>query len=169
MISLLILTSIVIFLLLGVLFVPINIVVDTNKKKYYMSLPGYLRIDLLLGAPEPFKIKLRVFFISFFIEPFKREKKIDVSKPKENKKKVKAPLSLIFNLIKSIKLKYCYANIDTGNFPLNAQLIPAAQLIRGPNLSVNINFENTNSLNLRLKTRGIKLLTVLIKHKLFNK
>lgn len=164
----LIVLSVLVLIIIGVLFVPIKIVVNTAQRQYYLSLPGYLRADLLFAKDKPFKIKLRIFFISFFIEPSKRLKKNNELPEYKKSKKIKRPLTLLINLFKSIKIKYCYANIDTGDFPLNAQLIPLVQQIQSQNISVNINFNDENNLNLLLQTRGIRLMTVYIKHKLFN-
>lgn len=162
--------SVVLLILFGVLFVPIRIVVNTNKKQYYISLPGYLRADLLFGNGQPFRIKMRIFFVSFLIEPLKRvTKKTEPQIMKKDKPKVKKPLSLFINILKSIQIKYFKANIDTGDFPLNAQLIPVAQMIQSNNAYLNINFENVNNIDLMIQTRGIKLISVYIKHQLFNK
>jgi hypothetical protein len=168
MITLLVISTILLFIV-GVLFVPIRIVVNTDKKQYYISLPGYLRADLLFGGNNPFRIKMRVLFISFLIEPSKRVKKQEIEHKEKKYKPIKNPLKLFVNLIRSIKVKYCVANIDTGDFPLNAQLIPIANLLQNKNVEVNINFNNNNNVDLKLETRGIKLIYIILKHKILNK
>jgi hypothetical protein len=172
MITLIVLST-VLLIIIGILFVPIRIVVNTAQKQYYLTLPGYLRADLLFGKGKPFKIKMRVFFVSFMLEPAKQFSNAndDNSRRKKvkTKNKIKRPLLLFINLLKSIKIKYCYANIDTGDFPLNAQLIPLVQQIQQQNINIGINFSNENNLNMMLQTRGIKIISVIIKHRMFNK
>ena len=169
MITLIIISSLLLLLVFGILFVPIRIVVNTNNKEYFISLPGYLRADLFFDKAKSFRIRLRMFFFTFIIEPAKRQKKTKDPEKKQRSRKIKNPLLLMKNILKSLRIKYCNANIDTGDFPLNAQLIPIAQTIQRENINLSINFKNENDLNLMIQTRGIKLIIVYVKHIMYNK
>ena len=72
-------------------------------------------------------------------------------------------------MLRSFKIKRLEADIDTGNYPLNAQLIPLVQTINGSNINLNINFENRNEANIRISTQLYNLITTNLKHKLRNR
>ena len=67
----------------------------------------------------------------------------------------------------SFHIRYLQANIDTGDYPLNARLIPVAALINGGNIMIKINFEDRNSVDLKIITRLYKLLWILLRYIIF--
>lgn len=166
------LTLISLFILLfftGLLFIPLRLEINTDKKQYYLALPGYFRIDAIFNNEIIPKIRVRLFFIRFSIEQRLFKKKVKTTL--ENSKKIarnhrKSPsISLAIKLLKAIKIKKLDADIDTGDFPLNAQLIPVAALLGTNNRRCDINFENRNRLHLRLTTQLYKILLINAKHK----
>lgn len=176
MITLLILILISLFIL-GIFFLPIRIVINTRKNEYFISLPGYIRADLLLAADYRFSIKIKVLFFSFRVEPNRKknypQNKInsysDNNKLMKGKSGRKNSWLLVKNLISGFRIKRFHASIDTGDFPLNAQLIPVAQIVSRGNVDVTINFENRNVIDIYIITKIYKLLAIAIKHKLYNK
>lgn len=136
-----------------------------------MSLPGYFRADLIFAGSLVPRLKFRVFFFTFKIEPGNHKKKAIDEKPinKTKKQAIKNPFRLMKKIMRNINIKKLHADIDTGDFPLNAQLIPVTQTINGKNINVNINFENRNNLEFKAVTRIFNILWVSIKHILFNK
>ncbi len=150
-----IITVLLLLFLTGILFIPLRLVVNTRSNQYYLNLPGYLRIDVLLGLSKKPSIKFRLFFFTFKIEPFESKKdkfKKTGKAPKFNKnrrdKSTGARVTFVRSCLRQIKIKKLVADIDTGDFPLNAQLIPVAQRINNKNVNLNINFTNQNNIEL---------------------
>ncbi len=167
MVVLILISSLIIILVSGILFLPLTLVINTEQNNYYLELPGYFRADLLFeNEPSP-KIRFKFFFFSFSPKQGKKEQK--KQEPKRNSLAVKAPVKLLSSILKKIRVKKFYADIDTGNFPLNAQLIPVAQALNGTNISVNINFNNTNTLDIKIITNFFLLIRTLIQHILITK
>lgn len=174
MITLTIISAIVILFLTGILFIPLSIVIRTKTKEYYVKLPGYFRIDLILREEIIPLIKVKLFLFSFHIEPGKKSTQSKENKPKKTRnnknKKVKGKaLQFFLGCLKQFKREKIQADIDTGNYPLNAQLIPIANTINGENINININFENRNQVEFITKTRLYRLLVMFIKYSMFNK
>jgi hypothetical protein len=174
MITITIFLSLVLFLT-GILFFPLKVVVNTQQKEYYISLPGYFRADLLFANPMSFKLRLRIFFFSFRIEPGKRVAELTESsegsipiKSKRNRRS-KNMLDYIRRMITCFRINRLQADIDTGNYPLNAQLIPIAQRISHNNIDLRINFENYNRVDFYATTRMHKLVYAFLKYKFTTK
>ena len=78
-------------------------------------------------------------------------------------------LALIKKLLGSFSVKKLIAEIDTGDYPLNAQLFPLAQAISTDGKEVTINFKNKNTIDLLIETRLYKILWIAVKTFLINK
>lgn len=169
-----IIVIILIIFLVGLLFLPISIVADTDRKMYYISIPFYFKA-YVTESYKIWKFRMRIFQIPFSIKyPTKKKTSIqtaDLMEKKTRKKKRKLNInivpSIIIKTIKSLRIKQLRATIDTGDFPLNAQLIPVVMKLNGENISIRINFENTNSLYLRVVTRLYKLTWIIIRYIIF--
>ena len=109
-------------------------------------------------------IRLRLLFINMYLAPWKniRKKDPETSGAKRRKRPGRRSFKRIIRLIKvmyaSLAIKRLRADIDTGDFPLNAQLIPLALLINGANHQLSINFEDRNELEVTIQTRLIKII-----------
>lgn len=174
--------SILIILLLfltGIFFIPLKLVINTKSNQYYLNLPGYFRIDVLFGITQQPKIKVRLFFFTFRIEPFKRSKNqtekseinIKNKRTKKGKRKtnISSQIALVRNCFQQFEINKLDADIDTGDFPLNAQLIPIAHQINNQNINLNVNFNNQNNLEMVTTTQIFRFIKPLIKFKMSNK
>lgn len=170
MITLSIILTALLLVLSGILFIPLRIVVNTQNKEYYISLPGYFRADLIFESLQSFRIKMRIFLFTFRIEPgrFKAKEEIHPAKPQKSGK-MKNPLQLMKNQLKNFSIKRLNADFDTGDFPLNAQLIPATTFLNSDRVNININFKDENKLDMCITTRIYKILITFIKHYMSNK
>ncbi len=170
MIALLCILSVFVLLIVGFLIIPIRFIINTNTNTYTISQPVFFKVRILPDSDYLIKLRFRILFIWFNFYPF-------LSKPKsqEKKKKTKSIKNrnqvspgLIWDIIKGFRIKKLNADIDTGDYPLNAQLFPVAQQITGKNTFVNINFENNNSLNLLITYQLYKIAQATIKNRYFN-
>jgi hypothetical protein len=150
-----------ILLLVSLLLVPITICLDTTSNQYYIELQGLIKADFERHDVEVFRVGLKIFFIKFYIYPLKRKR---LNKQKKDKEKglakAKKHLSIIkiFKILKTFKVTHFFANIDTGNYVLNAKLYPLFALLNYNNGNFHINFIEINQLVIHIKNRPIYIL-----------
>lgn len=164
---LLLFISIVLLFLTGLLVLPIRLVLHSEQKKYFIEIPIYLRAQLVPDN-QLFFLKLRVFYIPIKIYPFRNRNKALKSQTsrKKNKGISLNRRKMPTDLLRAFKIKKAYADLDTGDFPLNAQLIPVTHLVNNNSqIDLHINFENRNQLNIEIFTRLYKLVWAVIINK----
>lgn len=173
-IGLLILIALLLFLIYLLCF-PVYIKADTNKNKYYAGLPGIAGFRIFKTGKE-WKIQYSILFLKFNIKPFEtiQEEDDEPGKKKDNIKKSKnRPALFHIRLIKKIpaafRIKRIIWNIDTGDYPLNAQLIPVASCFNNKKISISVNFNGNNSLYMLAQTRLILILYTIISLYMFNR
>ena len=126
-----IILCLLIFLIFGyILFWPLTIKIDTSKNNYYIKLPGIFSFRVI-NAYETFYLKFSFLFFIFKIDPFKpsKEKRIDNEKrdtfPRFSRLwKFNQNIQFLKSLLVTFRIKEFSCNIDTRDYPLNAQLIP---------------------------------------------
>ena len=164
----LILVILIFILIAGILFLPASIVADSHRKMYFVSIPLYFKASFT-ESHEEWKIRLRIFQIPFNIKYL--EKKKTSSQKNELKKRKKLSVSRLLIIIKktfkSLRIKQLDATIDTGDFPLNAQLIPVISQLNSENIAITVNFEDNNSLYFKAVTRLYKFVWILIRYIIF--
>ncbi|TYP98990.1 hypothetical protein C7447_102308 [Tenacibaculum adriaticum] len=149
-------------LVLYLLFVPIALFIDTTTNQYFVEIQGLVKVSLESHKEEILRIKLKVFFFTFYFNPlkskhFKKEKVTIKIKPK--KKRKSANISNFFKLLRSFKVKQFWLNIDTGNYVLNAQLYPLVAFLNYYKEGcLNINFQDKNELVLEVENRPIRII-----------
>lgn len=169
MIGLSILTVLII-LIICFLIIPVKFIINTVTGTYSISQPVFFRVRLIYDNEYFIKIKIRILFIWFNFHPLVIRSKSQRNKVKDKTttKKKSMSTNIIWDILKEFKLKRLNANIDTGDFPLNAQLLPIAQQFNGKNTSVNVNFNNNNTLNLLITFQLYKIVTATIKNRYTN-
>ncbi len=117
---------------------------------------------------KTWRIKLKLLFLSFTLNPFRkkslnRDEIVKLKKKKSRKRKnLQKFLHLIRKAFKAITIKKLIANIDTDDYPLNAQLFAVASQINQRNISLNINFESRNTFDFKAITYLYKLIGIAI-------
>jgi hypothetical protein len=169
----LIIVILLILLIGGLLFLPVSIVADSNRKMYSVSIPLYLKASFT-ELNEKWKIRFHIFHIPFSIKyPEKKKPSLQKGKVKKTRKKkrrkfsVNRILTIIKRTFKSFQIKQLDANIDTGDFPLNAQLIPVVSRLNSKNIAIGINFTDNNSIYFRAVTRLYKFVWIIIRYIIF--
>lgn len=168
-------TLAIIFLVFGILVVylllmPIILSIDTEKNEYFIQLKGLVKAYLEPHQEEIIRIKLNIFFMTFYFFPIdqyykrKRTKKLKQKSPKPKKNKTKNSFSLDkgIKILKTIKVKRFAIDLDTGDVVQNAKLYPAFALLNYYKGGFNINFEGRNKLVVHLQDRPIDILKVFI-------
>lgn len=161
---LIIIISVIFLFLITLLVFPVRLKLNSDKKKFYIEMPFYFRVQLVIDASQQY-VQLRLCLIPITIDPIKRFDALKKSLPDRKKKqhRRKRPINIramASKIAKAFTIKKAYANIDTGDFPLNAQLIPVVQLFNNRNIHVEINFEDKINLDIDIFTRMYKLIWI---------
>jgi hypothetical protein len=163
MIVLLILLIFVILLAGWILFSTITIEIDSENNVYSIALCSMVQASVVT-APGTFLIRLRVFGLSFIINPLQiKPGKKEKSRPK--KTKAISPFRMariIRRIVVSFRLKLLKAEFDTGDYTLNAMLIPVFLQLKYLQNHVNVNFEDRNSIHIILQNRVFNFLRVFL-------
>ena len=163
-----IILSMLLALLLGLLFVPIILFIDTDTNEYYIQLKGLAKANLETHEEELLQIRLRAFFRNFYFFPLQ---KVGVSKKKKIAKKTKSrsgkkiTLKQGLGLLQSFKIKKFLLDIDTGNCIQNAKLYPVFDLMSYKLGDFKVNFVGRNRFALHLQNRPIHILKIFINPK----
>ena len=170
MIALLIILLLVLLIICGILFIPVEVVLNTDKGEYAVKQALIFKLQVLSDDEYILKARIRIFFVPITIYPFKlkvtkpgkqRQKR---TKKKKNRRRIKNPYQLFLKILNAFKIKRLNADIDTGNFPLNAQLYPIAQMLNGNQISININYQNELKADIYIVTQLYKLAMAGISH-----
>jgi hypothetical protein len=148
-------------LILYLLFVPLDIVINSAKNQYFIRIWGLAKVALEGHEKEFLRIKLNTLFTRFYFYPLRKKKK-------EQKKKVEAKSRKMRNfksnfkrglqVIKSFKVKKLILDIDTGNCIQNAKLYPAFALLNHHVGTFQVNFEGRVNMVLHLQSRPINII-----------
>lgn len=152
---------IIVSFILGLLFLPIIIFIDTTSNQYYIQFKGVFKISFEKHDLEIFRLRLKILFFNFYFYPLKvktlnKDKKVIQHKLEKPKKHI--PISKIVRVIKTFKVKNCLINIDTGNCILNAKLYPLFAFLNYNHRNFFINFQGQNQFILVLENKAINIL-----------
>ena len=168
---------IIILVIIGyILFFPLTVKIDTDKNQYYFRLPGIFGFRVLKGR-SGWKIGYSVFLLRFqvtFFKPDEHRKKPDKDHPKAHKgflrRRFRADyLSLAINVIRAFRLKRLRWSIDTGDYPVNARLIPVASYLNNDRVNLSVNFNDYNAFYLILQSYLARIIYIIIRHFMFNR
>ncbi|WP_243472712.1 hypothetical protein [Winogradskyella sp. MH6] len=143
------------------LLMPMILVIDTNNEQYYIQLKGLARADVIKDDKEIFIIRLKLFFLKFYIHPLKakKEKKSETSKAiKVDKKTKKLSFRTVIRIIKSFKVTQFYMNIDTGDCIANSKLYPVFSFLNYQFGGFHVNYKGQNTLVLAVENRPIRII-----------
>ncbi|MBN2213045.1 MAG: hypothetical protein JW723_02270 [Bacteroidales bacterium] len=169
--------SIIIIAVSGyILFFPVTFKIDTDKNHYCLRLPGVFSLRVL-KAETGWKMRYSIFLFRFsvpFFKPHKQLKKTDEKHPRTSAGFLKRRYgidNLLFaiNVIKAFRLRKLRLDIDTGDYPLNAQLIPAACYLSSDRVNLSVNFNDHNELYVILQSYLARIIYITIRHFMFNR
>ncbi len=170
---LLILTLTLLFIF-GIVLVPLSFELNSTHNIYRIRLFMYAGARWIRKDIDSYLL-IRVLGIPFRVKPLKlfagrsfRPKKQKSTKLPQRNTFGKGSL-MGRKVLRAIRVKKFYLNIDTGNFPLNARLFPVAAYLREQNYRVHINFQGENDIELRATTSLIRILWIMITSSITNK
>ncbi|MGB5236903.1 MAG: hypothetical protein WBN59_04660, partial [Flavobacteriaceae bacterium] len=149
-----------ILLILYVLFLPLDLVVNTIQNQYFIRAGVIARANFAVDENYLFRIELRTLGIPFTIYPLrkkKRKKRETKPQKKETERFKWSYINTAMRLIRSFELKRLYLKLDTGNCITNAKLYPVFAYLNYMGSDFQINFKGENQLHLHLQNRPIRL------------
>jgi hypothetical protein len=159
-----------ILLLAYLLFLPLDLVVNTSQNQYYVRAGLIARARFLADENYLLRIELKTLGIPYNYYPLrKKKKKVKETKPKK-RQSVKFKRSYIhtgIRLIKSFELKQLAINLDTGDYVTNAKLYPFFGFLNYVGGNFQLNFKGYNYLHLHLQNRPIRIIKSFINPKKF--
>jgi hypothetical protein len=145
---LLILFTALIIIIIGMLFIPLIICIDTDKECYEVRLKGLLQLRLISREDMP-ALRMHVPFYTKEFQLINNQKKQNIkhnenkNRNENGKKRSKSRMTpeRFMALIRTFKIRQLYVSLDTGDYVNNALLVPLFQWIThyGNQLEVNFN------------------------------
>jgi hypothetical protein len=158
----LILLGLLFLLLLGFLWMPIEVCLDTVTQQYFVRLKGLVKASIAAHEEELIQVTLHVFFRKFNFFPLQKlfwgQSKKKGAKSKSRKRRTQMGFKKIKGILKTFKVKRLRLDIDTGDCITNAKLYPVFVFMNRFAGSFSINFEGRNEMVLVLQNRPIYLL-----------
>lgn len=156
--------SILLILIIGFLFTPITLYIDTNERRYEIFQLPVFQFSILFKNNFP-TVKFQLIGISI---PLKRKRSEPVTPKKKGKttrrfhRSLAAWRFMVNGIIKSFKVKRAVIDLDTDDVVLNAQLVPVFQLLsRGP-VQLHSNFNGRVYLHLEMYNQPVRILWIFI-------
>ena len=112
----------VVLLALGLLFVPIQIFIDTDTGKYYVGLKGLAKASFEPDEKELLRVRLKVLFYEHYFYPLTKPSKPKPTKSKKTKPKRRIKFRKVVRLLKSFEVKRFTLDMDTGDYVVNANV-----------------------------------------------
>ncbi|MBT8185867.1 MAG: hypothetical protein KJN76_13560 [Eudoraea sp.] len=148
-------------LILYVLFVPINLFIDTSSNQYYVQITGLAKVHLEGHKEEVIRIKLKTLFMKFYFYPLKKlgtSKKKKQKKEAVKKKSTRFGFKKVLRLLRSFKVKRFLLDVDTGDCISNARLYPVFAFLNYYVGAFHVNFQGRNRLAVHLQNRPINII-----------
>jgi hypothetical protein len=159
-----------------ILFFPLTVKIDTEKNQYYFRLPGVFGIRVLKGKTG-WGMRYSILFLRFHVRFFKPDKHRRGSE-KEHPKAYKGFLTrrfkagyftLAINTMRTFRLRQLMWSIDTGDYPLNARLIPVASFLNNDRVNLSVNFNDYNAFYVILRSYLARIIYIIIRYFMFNR
>ncbi|WP_422079509.1 hypothetical protein [Ulvibacterium sp.] len=156
------LLSILLFLLIiGLLFVPVELYIDTTTNDYYFRLRGLLRADLETHEKELIRVRLDLIFGNVYFYPLRKiglSQKGRAKKDTERRKGKRMAIGKVIRLLKTFTIKKMVVDVDTGDCLLNAKLYPAFVFLNHTAGQFSINFQGRNHFVLSIQNRPLNII-----------
>ena len=153
----------VVLLILGLLFVPIQIYIDTDTSRYFVKVKGLAKINLEPDEKEIVRVRMRILFFEHSFYP--------ITKPPKPKKKVtrqkarpkrRLKFRKMVSLVRTFEIRSFAVEMDTGDYVANAKMYPLFVLLNQYVGSFHINFQDRNRLLMDMRNRPIRMIKSIV-------
>ena len=148
---------------LWLLFLPIDIYINTGSNEYFGKIKGLAKASIEADEAEWIQVRLNVPFREFSFFPLKPKKSCrkdslqKITKKKKNTRYRFRP-ETIARMVKSFEIEEWDLDLDTGDCVTNAKLYPLFSLLDYRYGGFHINFEGRNRVLLWVRNRPIYLI-----------
>ena len=154
-----ILVILLLVLLTYLLFLPIDIVLNSTNRQFFVRLGSLVRADLVEDKEYLMRVDFRTLFMRFRYYPLKRKKSKKKTEKKSRKNKFGwSQMKTVLRLVRSFEVKNFNLDIDTGNCITNAKLYPAFAFLDFWVGNYKVNFVGRNHLELQLHNRPYRII-----------
>ncbi len=161
MLILCIILGIFAFILLLIILIsvlPFTVCIDTLNSRYEFYLSFLFRIKYVQDERKSLRMHILFFPVTLSLSSA-RKFSLRSSTAKKPKKKsggfsygmISPLMHALFRILRSFRIKQFDIGFDTGDFPLNAQLVPVLFHFSGEKMHFAVNFENENYACIELK------------------
>ncbi|MCP4974828.1 MAG: hypothetical protein GY931_01585 [Maribacter sp.] len=148
-------------ILFYLLFLKMELIVDTANNEYYVQAKGLAKAKIVAHETELIQIKIYTLFMKFSFFPLKKSKK-KKKKPKTDKAAVRKSKTLeiqrLLRIARTFKVDQLLVDLDTGNCITNAKLFPSFAFFNYYGGQFRVNFEGRNRLLLKVQNRPIRII-----------
>ncbi|WP_425237632.1 hypothetical protein [Ulvibacterium sp.] len=156
-----VLFSLLLLLIISLLFVPIELYINTITKEYYLQLRGLIKANLEGHERELIQIRLNFIFGNFCFYPLRRIGFSQKGKTKNNvrkKKRKRIGIGKVMRLLKTFTIKRLVIDMDTGDSLLNAKWYPVFAFLNHNMGQFSINFQGRNHVVLYIQNRPLNII-----------
>jgi len=162
--------AVFVLIMVWVLWARIVVCINSYHNLYYLSLGGLIKA-------EPIEVKNRILvrislpLYSFWIDPFRSEKKIQstgkkssVSKDKTGRSmKMSFYLKSAIEIVKTFSFRQLIVDVDTGDFVFNAKLTPILIALNQYGAQFQVNYNGDINIWIEFENRLVRFLPVAFK------
>ena len=164
-----IILGLLLFLILGLLFSPFTLVIDTERNVYQISMKGIGKVTLIPSWETDKMIILRwkLWFWEREYLPIEglmkgEKKKTSAKKPHKRRRKRSLTWQKMLRLLRSFHVHHFQLDIDTRDPVWNAWLYPLTFFLNRERRQLSINFVQYNACRLKVSNRLAHLLSAWI-------
>jgi hypothetical protein len=146
------------FLVAVLLWLPLEVLIDTQQEVYAAQWRGVARFRAAPGLPQ-WRWFLRIFFWEFEMRRGKkaapRARAVEVRKPRRRRPRLSWRLvrALLRHGLRAVRIRRFRVDWDTGDFALNAWLYPLFRRVSAGPRQLAVNFNGQQDLAIHLRTR----------------
>ena len=163
MTTLAIVLMIILLAIVALLFIPIDICIDTDNKQYYAELKGLAKANIEPDAVQILRVSLKVPFKVFYFYPLQtlfapKKRELKEKTKKEGKGRSRFSPRTMLRLVRSFSIRKWEFDLDTGDCITNAKLYPVFAFMNHRYGGFHINFEGKNHVLLLVRNRPIYMI-----------
>lgn len=151
--------------------IPIELEINTIAKRYLVRFGNFLTLNLHYSPSRLFYIHWKLLLFNGIFYPLENagsKKRKIINKKTKTRKSITSKIQFVKALLKEIRVKRIYMEIDTGDYLQNAKLFSIIPLLSTVGVPLGINYKGRTNLVFSAYSRPIYLLKGIINYKKSN-
>lgn len=166
---LLVVVLIIAIIVVWLLWARVVLCINSYRGQYYLSYGGFLKVEPVERGDQ-ILVRIKLPFYSFTRDPMSsgKEAKKPGKQPKAKKKagsKLKRSfyLKTVIEVLRTFSFRQFIVDIDTGDYVLNARLIPVLIAMNQFGVQWEINYCGYNNLWIEVENRPVRVLPIVFR------